>query len=490
MFRRICQFTCLITVCCGLLDSRPVLAAERPNVLFFAIDDLRPELACYGHPMIQSPHIDRLAADGLRFNRAYCQQAVCAPSRISLLTGLRPDSTGIFDLQHPLRQTKPDVLSMPQYFRQSGYHTGSFGKVYHHTSDDNGIGWTTDAWRPDGDWQGRGYVTPEAIAQIKPTVQANDKPGIGPAYEAGDVPDDAYPDGTTAVRAIEELRRLKAGDQPFFLAVGFSKPHLPFNAPQRYWDLYDPEKIAIPSQTDWPESSPSFAGSSWGELRQYTDTPGSGPMSDEDSVKLIHGYYACVSYMDAQVGRVVGELERLGLRDNTVIILWGDHGWKLGDYGAWCKHTNFEIDTHVPMILSAPGKPSAGKQTDALVEFVDIFPTLADICGLDIPASCEGASMKPLLEDPDRPWKAAAFSQYPRSKMMGYSMRSGPWRYTEWIDRKSGEVQARELYDHTAGPVVARNLADDPEQAETVKRLSALLDGGKGWQAVRQQMSP
>jgi iduronate 2-sulfatase len=468
----------------------PVNAADRQrNILFLAVDDLRPELGCYGHQTVQSPHIDRLASEGLLFGRAYCQQAVCAPSRISLLTGLRPDSTGIYDLEHPLRKTKPDVLSMPQFFKQNGYETASLGKIYHHASDDNGLGWSTDAWRPEGAWQGRGYLAAESIQRIQGSDQAAGYTGVGPAYESADVPDTAYPDGTTAAKAVQELRRLSEASSPFFLAVGFAKPHLPFNAPQRYWDLYDPATISVPSWDTWPTGMASMAGSGWGELRKYSGMPRQGAMPTAEAVNLIHGYYACVSYMDAQVGRVIGELQRLGLREDTVIILWGDHGWKLGDYGAWCKHTNFELDTHVPMILSVPGQVTAGQRTEALVEFVDIFPTLVELCGMEPPLTCEGSSMVPLLEDPQRPWKQAAFSQYPRGgNLMGHTLRCGDYRYTEWIHRKTGQVAARELYDHRQGPVASKNLADDPSYAETVERLSQLLDHGKGWRAVRERL--
>jgi iduronate 2-sulfatase len=471
-----------------VLGSIPVAAAESPNVLFFAIDDLRPELGCYGHPLVQSPNIDRLAARGLLFERAYCQQAVCAPSRISLLTGLRPDTTGIYDLQHPLRATRPELLSMPQHFRKHGYQTVSLGKVYHHHRDDNGVGWTADAWRPEGDWTGRGYLDPASIDRIQPAAKAHGLPGVGPAYEAADVPDHAYPDGPTAVKAVAELRRLKQLGRPFFLAVGFVRPHLPFNAPQRYWDLYDRSDIRRPAWDKWPTGMPPLAGTNWGELRKYTGMPRSGPMPADEAINLIHGYYACVSYMDALVGEVVAELERLGLRDNTVIVLWGDHGWKLDDYGAWCKHTNLELDTHVPLILSTPRQTTAGARSEALVEFVDVFPTLAELCEIPVPQTCEGNSLAPLLENPQRAWKEAAFSQYPRGKTMGYSLRAGNWRYTEWIDRSTGRVVERELYDHAAGPVADANLAGAAEHAATAARLSALLDRGRGWRRVREKL--
>jgi len=483
------QIVSLLCIAAALLGNTISRAAEHPNVLFFAIDDLRPELGCYGHAMVKSPNIDRLASRGLLFERAYCQQAVCAPSRISLLTGLRPDSTGIYDLSHPLRQTRPDTLSMPQHFKDNGYETVSLGKIYHHTGDDNLIGWTDKAWRPDGAWKGRGYLDPKSFDRIQSSEQARGYTGVGPAYESPDVADGDYPDGKTAGKAIEELRRLKKKDAPFFLAVGFVKPHLPFNAPRRYWDLYDRSEIEVPALDNWPKDMASMAGSNWGELRKYTGMPRQGPMPTEEAINLIHGYYASVSYVDALVGSVIDELERLDLRDDTVIILWGDHGWKLGDYGAWCKHTNFELDTHVPLILSAPDQKTAGQCTDAPVEFVDIFPTLAELSGLEIPDRCEGASMVPLLEDPARSWKEAAFSQYPRGKVMGYSIRCGKWRYTEWIDRKTGRVAAKELYDHSAGPAADRNLAADPAASDTVKRLAKLLDGGQGWKSVRERLA-
>lgn len=468
-------------------------AARKPNVLFIAVDDLRPQLGCYGSQRIQSPNIDRLAAAGLRFDRAYCQQAVCAPSRASLLTGARPDTTRIYDLQPPLRTIRPDLVSLPHHFRNHGYETVSLGKIYHHLGEDPEA-WSVPDWRPRGGWVGRGYVDPLSVTTVRqrdalaPTRNPPLALGLGPAYEGPDVPDSAYPDGVTTERAIQELRRLRG--KPFFLAAGFLKPHLPFNAPKKYWDLYSPADIELPTRDHWPEDAPDVAGSNWGELRAYAGMPKDGPVDELTLRLLIHAYYACVSFLDAQVGRLLDELDRLGLRDNTVVILWGDHGWKLGDYGAWCKHTNFEIDTRVPMLLSAPGRGNAGRATSALVEYVDIYPTLSELCGLPVPAQCEGLSMVPLYDNPERPWKAAAFSQYPRAgNLMGYSLRTARWRYTEWIERASGRVEARELYDHSSGPIAAANLAALPAHAATVAELSSLLDKGQGWRKVRSVVS-
>jgi len=471
-------------------------AAKKRNVLFIAVDDLRPQLGCYGHRQIKSPNIDRLASQGLRFDRAYCQQAVCAPTRASLLTGTRPDTTRVWDLQTPLNTVRPDLVSIPHYFRKSGYETVSLSKIYHHATEDP-QGWSMAPWLPSGDWAGgwRGYRDPLSAVAVRQNdavlkrkgITAPQQFGRGPAYEGPDVADNAYQDGMTGDKAIEELRRMKDG--PFFLATGFLKPHLPFNAPKKYWDLYSPDDIELPSRNEWPENMPKLAGSDWGELRAYTGIPQKGPVDEVTMRMLIHGYYACVSFMDAQVGRVLNELGRLGLRENTVVVLWGDHGWKLGDYGAWCKHTNLELDTHVPMILSVPGQKNAGGATNALVEYVDIYPTLAEACGLDVPAQCEGKSMLPLVEDPKRKWKSAAFSQYPRGKdVMGYTMRTGQWRYTEWTVRSTGEVTARELYDHANSDVASANLAELPEQAARVKELSSMLDRGRGWRKVREQI--
>ncbi len=479
---------------------------ERPpkNVLFIAVDDLRPSLGCYGAGHVLSPNIDRLAARGVRFDRAYCQQAVCGPTRASLLTGLRPDSSTIHSNLQRVQDTIPEIVSLPRHFRNHGYETVSIGKIYHF-ADDDAPAWSMAPWRPSGEWTGRGYMAEEssriaadqeqeALAAWEKAKAANPqaprpRTGMGPAYEAPDVPDNAYPDGKNADKAIAELRRLK--DQPFFLATGFFKPHLPFNAPKKYWDLYDRDALPLASQTDWPAASPAMAHTNWGELRGYHGMPEEGPMPTDLAITLIHAYYACVSFMDAQVGRILEELDNLGLADNTAIVLWGDHGWKLNDYGAWCKHTNFEIDTHVPMIFADPDhRTNAGKGTAAQTEFVDIYPTLSELCGLPVPEHCDGLSAVPLLNDPVRPWKEAAFSQFPRGGgHMGYSLRTERYRYTEWIQQASGEVAARELYDHSDGPIAVRNLAADESQQETVERLSALLDGGAGWRSVRDRVA-
>lgn len=456
-------------------------AAGRPlNVLFIAVDDLRPQLGCYGHAAMRSPHLDALAAGGTLFRGAYCQQAVCAPSRSSLLSGCRPDTTGVFDLQTPLRSKLPDVLTLPQHFRQNGYVSLSRGKIYHHGKRDDPLAWSEDPWRPTGDWLGRGYLSPESQAIVRRIAAADPAAeGRGPAFEGPDVPDNAYGDGKLADQALADLARLR--EQPFFLALGFYKPHLPFCAPRRYWDLYQPDQIDLADNPFAPRDCPPIALHNWGELRAYDGIPRQGPVPDDLARRLIHGYYACCSYTDAQIGRVLAGLREQGLAERTIVVVWGDHGWSLGEHGLWCKHANFETCVHSPLIVRAPGQANAGVATEALTEFVDIYPTLCELAGLPLPEHLEGLSAVPLLENPARPWKKAAFSQYPR-RVMGYTVRTREHRYTRWANR-GGPVQGQELYDHRGDPGENRNLADQPEHAETVTRLSALLDAG--WQAAR-----
>lgn len=450
---------------------------KKPNVLFIAVDDLRPQLGCYGQDQIKSPNIDRLAKRGLLFERTYCQQAICMASRASLMSGYRPDKGKIYN-KGPLFTHVPDALTLNQHFVNNGYEAVSMGKIYHHASDYE-KGWSREAFQPEGEWVGRGYLSEEAIRLVRKYNEKNPKArrqGIGPAFEGPDVADNAYPDGLIAGHAIKELNRLK--DKPFFIAVGFKKPHLPFNAPKKYWDMYPEDQIKLADNPFTPKGAPEEALTSWGELRGYHGMPRKGPMPDDLARKLIRGYYACVSYTDAMIGKVLDELDRLGLSENTIVVLWGDHGWKLGDHGMWCKHTNFERDTHVPMIISAPGMKARGKRTGALTEFVDIYPTLCELSGLDLPKHLEGTSMAPLLSNPGQSWKKAAFSQYPRGKTMGYSMRSDRYRYTEWRDLKSGSVKARELYDHHKDPEENTNVAEDPGNQDLAAALAKMLHDG------------
>lgn len=301
------------------------------------------------------------------------------------------------------------------------------------------------------------------------------------------MPDETYKDGQVAAKAVEALKDANDRDTPFFLAIGFSKPHLPFVAPRKYWDLYDPEAVALASNPFRPEGAPDFALLDSGELRAYRGISKNGPIPDDLARTLKHGYYAAVSYMDAQVGKVLDELDRLGLRENTIVVLWGDHGWKLGEHAAWCKHSNVELDTHVPLIVAGPGL-SAGAHANGLVEFVDLYPTLAELAGLTPPKELEGLSFAPLLREPGRSWKSAAFSQYPRPGLMGYTMRTDRYRLTRWLRRDDpSHVEAVELYDHQADPDENRNVAEDPAHADALKALTVQAESG--WRAVRDEVA-
>jgi iduronate 2-sulfatase len=480
----------VLTLIGGLLGAAAAWAADRPNVLFIPVDDLRTELGCYGAEHIHSPHIDRLARDGTVFLRAYCQQAVCSPSRTSLMTGLRPDSTKVYDLETHFRTHVPDVVTLGQHFKQNGYYCVSMGKIYHGGYDDLPT-WSEPARRPDG---GAGYVTEEnreimarRRAEAKQrglTGKALSRATRGTATEMADVADNAYTDGAIAELGVQTLRELKEREEPFFLAVGFLKPHLPFNAPKRYWDLYDPEAIRLADNPFPPKNVTPYSLTTWGELRAYDGIPAKGDLTEQQARQLKHGYYACVSFLDANVGKLLDELDRLGLAENTIVVLWGDHGWKLGEHNAWCKHTNFENDAHAPLIIRAPGQEAPGGKTRALVEFVDIYPTLCDLAGLEKPDHLEGTSAAPLLDNPDQPWKPAAFSQYPRGTVMGYSMRTERYRFTAWKNRKTEQVEALELYDHQTDPAENVNVAEDPQRAELVQHLLQQLN--EGWRAAHR----
>jgi arylsulfatase A-like enzyme len=471
--------------CCVLAGG--LQAAEKMNVLFVAVDDLRTELGCYGVQEVKSPNIDRLAARGTLFERAYCQQAVCSPSRTSLLTGCRPDTTKVYDLETHFRTNLPDVVTLPQHFKASGYFTRSVGKIFHGGLDD------ARSWSEPPAKAGRPmYLLPENQALVArkaeavkgktfKTPSARYNAMAGPAWECADVPDNAYSDGAIADAAIEMLRAAK--DKPFFLAVGFLKPHLPFIAPKKYWDLYKREAIPQAPNPFPPKDATRFTLADWGEMRAYDDIPRVGPVTEEQARTLKHGYYACVSYMDAQLGRVLDELERLGLSERTVVVLWGDHGWKLGEHGAWCKHSNLENDTRAPLICRAPGQKAAGGRSRALVEFVDIYPSLCALAGVPQPTHLEGTSFGPLLDAPDRPWKPGAFSQYPRGKVMGYSLRTERYRFTRWVMRADGSEQARELYDHQSDPQENQNIAERPENRALVEALTRQLEAG--WKAAQ-----
>ncbi len=442
----------------------PDPSEQKPNIVFIVVDDLRPELSCYGHSKLYSPNIDRLADQGILFEQAYCQVPVCGASRASVLTGLRPSRNRFVDFKTRADTDAPHVIDLPGYMKSNGYYTISNGKVYHHNND-RLDSWSEKPWRPDGDWAGRGYVlmANKLVAQTSPK-------GLGPAYEKANVTDDVYPDGKITAKTIADLRRLKNLDKPFFLAVGYLKPHLPFNAPSRYWDLYERADIEPVSNPYKPKDAPDAALHNWGELRQYQDIPKTGPLPENLARTLVHGYYACVSYTDAQIGHLLDELERLDLIQNTIIVLWGDHGWNLGEHGLWCKHCNFETSLRAPLIIKIPGQFS-GRKISTSVEFVDLYPSLCDLLNLRLPDHLQGKSLIDLINNSNSRKKQPVYSRY----FDGESVKLDQYRYTEWIDHL-GNRYAQMLYDHYLDPGENVNVVDLPDYADQIDKMRFLLE--------------
>ncbi len=509
----------------------PATATDRPNVLFIAIDDLRPELGCYGSDIVQSPNIDRLASEGRRFDRAYCQQAICSPSRASLMTGSRPDDIGVIENTAYFRDLNPDIITLPQHFITNGYEATSSGKIFHGKMDDAALSWSRKP-NKKGLKQPKlvgAYASPENQELFKKNREiAFEKYGElaskglvhGPAFEAGDVEDDAYGDGFNTSVAIQTLDELVEGEKPWFLALGFYKPHLPFVAPKRYFDLYDPEKIKLAKLTNPPKDGAAIGLHASFELRTRANIPKEGPIDDDLARDLLHAYYACTSYVDAQIGRILAALDEKGVRDNTIIIVWGDHGWHLGDYGIWGKATNYEIATRVPLIIWTPYMISPGKSSNSLVELIDMYPTLCDLAKIAPPKHLAGKSLVPVLKDPNAVVKRFALSQFPspalrewaanplsagmretffgplieeveqgiitqqgdswdrdlfENHLMGYALRTDRYRYVEWRDHRNAKAKPVfvELYDHKDDPKETVNVAS--QKPGIVEALSEQL---------------
>ena len=506
-------------------------SADKPNVLFIAIDDLRPELGCYGSDAIKSPNLDALAAEGVRFDRAYCQQAICSPSRASLLSGMRPDQTGITHNYVQFRDLNPEVITLPQHFIAHGYETVSSGKIFHRPGDD------PQSWSRMPAVKKTPYEKPKSTFADPKNHELHmryrkemfekygeaSKRGLasGPAFENYDVPDHTYIDGWNTEVAIATLKDMqeKDADKPFFLALGFKLPHLNWVAPTRYWDLYDREKIKLPTQVSGPENGAQIGLHASFELRVRANIPKIGPMGDELSRTLLHAYYASVSYVDANIGKMIAALEEAGVRDDTIIIVWGDHGWHLGEMGVWGKATNYEIATRVPLIISTPEMKAEvrGSASNALVELVDIYPTLCELADIPRPDHIVGRSFAPLLDDPEQNWKDFALSQFPspalrewaanplspemretffgplieevegriieqqgdlwdrdlfENHLMGYSLRTDRYRFVTWLDSRDLKADPVfvELFDHQSDPNETENIAAD--HPDTVAKLS------------------
>jgi iduronate 2-sulfatase len=453
--------TAVIATALASLTSVSQADDVRPNILFIAIDDLRPELGCYGNSWIKSPNIDKLAAEGTLFSRAYCQVPVCGASRASLLTGLRPTAKRFRNFDTHIEKDAPGAMTLPEEFKNNGYHCISNGKIFHHPEDTAERSWTETPWRPE--IKNIAHFAPESKNMIHPKTKR------GPVFESADVPDNAYYDGQVAEKTIEDLKRMKELGKPFFLSCGFIRPHLPFNAPKKYWDLYDREEIALADNQYRPKNAPkSLKGS--GEFRKYHNR-NIKLNSDQWHRDMRHGYYACVSYVDALLGSVLQTLDELELRENTIVVLWGDHGWHLGEHNFWGKHNVMHLSSRTPMIIAGPGV-NKGQHSKQLVEFVDIYPSLCDIAGIaTVNQELQGTSFRPLLTTADLPWKSAAFSRY----QTGDAIITERYNYAEF---KNGE---RMLYDLQKDPQENINIAEYPENKVLVEKLSRRLKAG--WKA-------
>lgn len=455
-------------------------AAEKPNVLLILVDDLKPSFGAYGDQWVHSPNLDRLAASGMRFDRAYCNQAVCAPSRNNLLVGSRSTSIGVYSLGNHFRNAVPDAVTMPQHFKQHGYHAAGIGKVFHigHGNINDERSWSVP-FHPD---KVIDYVLPAStdgqLTREEALFSNRSAAGLprGAAWEIVEVDDGAYADGRIADEGIKRLRAYQDSQQPFFLALGFTKPHLPFCAPRKYWDLYEQDKLPLAEFTQPPAGAPRYAGKTIGELNQYKPVPQTPPLGEDLTRTLIHGYYAALSYMDAQLGRVLDELERLQLDDNTIVVLWGDHGYHLGDHGTWTKHTNYEQANRIPILIRAPGVTRPGMHTDRLVETVDLFPTIAELAGLPVPQGpqpIDGESLVNSLRGDAIADPGHAYHCFPKGGRLGRAIRTSRYRLVEWTPNSGEGAVEYELYDYQTDPLETRNLADS--HPNVVQDLTKLL---------------
>jgi iduronate 2-sulfatase len=512
----------------GLSMSKLNAQGKKLNVLFIAVDDLKPVLGCYGNNIVKSPNIDKLAKRGTVFLQNYCQQAVCGPTRASLMSGQRPDNTKVWDLKTQMRDANPNIVSLPQYLIEKGYSTQGIGKIYDSRCVDkelDSLSWSVPYYKKSAKYFAKETGAPEldyqnpdtkrlirryrgkGIAKSFNEKELNDyiQKFIRPAVECIEVSDNAYIDGANALHAKDILTQLSKEDKPFFFAVGFSKPHLPFVAPKKYWDLYKRDEMPLAPFQQKAKNSPDIAYHRASELYAYSDIPPIASFSDykgggldipvDKQKELIHGYYAAISYTDAQIGILLNTLDSLDLRKNTIIVLWGDHGWHLGDHNLWCKHTNFEQAAHSPLLISAPGfEPS---QTKSLTEFVDIFPTICDLAGVDIPGKLDGKSLVTVMKNPRIKIKDFAVSQYPRTnnkmeterlgysdgQFMGYSIRTERYRYTLWMKdnfRSSKPfskdlVVTSELYDYKKDPFEKLNVVNEKNYSKVSKDLHSKM---------------
>ncbi|HYT59524.1 MAG TPA: sulfatase, partial [Haliangiales bacterium] len=467
-----------LAVLTTVLTSASLAAAEtakadagKLNVLFIAVDDLNNHLGCYGNKIVRSPNIDRLAKRGVRFDRAYCQFPLCSPSRVSLLTGLRPDTTRIFDLQTDFRKsTLPDVVTMPQLFRQNGWFVARVGKIFHYgVPGQIGTSGLDDplSWDQVANPRGRDRDEEDKVTNLNPQNR-----GLGASLAWYESPgnDDEFTDAKVAAETIRLLE--EHGGKPFFIGCGFYRPHVPWIVPKKYFDLYPLEKISLPQgpSNDRDDVPPPAL---WVKPANYGRT-------EAECRQAIRAYYAAISYLDAQLGKVLDALDRLKLWDKTIVVFWGDHGWHLGEHGLWQKMSLFEESARVPLIVAAPGRKENGKASQRVVESLDVYPTVADLCGLTAPKNLAGTSLQPLLNNSRLRWDRPAYTQVQRGneagRFMGRSVRTERWRYTEWDEGKKGV----ELYDHDKDPREFNNLASQPKYMKVVSQMKQLLQQARG----------
>ncbi len=479
------------------------------NILFIAIDDLKPDLGAYGDPYAITPNMDKFAEKAVVFNNNMCQWAVCGPSRASLMTGKRPDYTKVRDLKTRMRDKNPDILTIPQYFKQNGYLTMGVGKIYDPRCVDKDMdkpSWSVPFYKeweiPYNKKYGQPvfgyYQNPKIKNRIKKMLAEAKAKGVKnpqlyvrkhykPPYEISDAPDDAYVDGAIANQGIRMLETAAKQDKPFFAAIGFKRPHLPFVANKKYWDLYDPDKIPLAKYQEMSVNGPKLAYHSSNELRSYKDDSIEYRLDENRLLrldkntqkKLIHGYYACTSFVDVQVGKVLKKLKELGLDKNTIVVIWGDHGWHLGDHSLWNKHSNFEQATRSTLMIYTPENIKTG-HIDSPTEFVDIFPTLCDLAGLKIPGNLDGRSLKPVIYGTTKKVKDFAVSEIRRGNKMGYSFRNDHYRYTVWIKGKvstdpvnENDIFAEELYDYINDPLETVNHAGEEKYQKIKNKMKA-----------------
>jgi iduronate 2-sulfatase len=501
-------FGILFTISCTNKSQSP------PNILFIAIDDLKPTLGCYGDETTISPNIDELASRGVVFLNNHCQQAICGPSRASLLTGMYPDENQVWEFCS-IRERNQDVVMLPQHFKNNGYTTVNISKIFDYRTVDKGmdtISWSwpyfpnggkENAYLPKGIGPVAGYfyqsekVKKVFNEKIAYTQEHGGDPNqlthqiIKPATECLDLPDNAYKDGIFALKAMEDLETLSGEENPFFLAVGFERPHLPFTAPKKYWDMYDREAIELEEYQEIASNDKEYFYSKSNELQSYTAEDGEDiygklddgiPLTDDEQRQLIHGYKAAVTYIDVQVGMILSKLDELGLRENTIVVIWGDHGWHLGDHGLWCKQTNFEQATRSPLIISVPGNEH--RETKQATEFVDLFPTLCELAGIPQREDLSGTSLLKVMDGKEDPLNAYAFSQYPRGNKMGYTIRDGRYRYVKWmeegrhvnLDADYSVVADTQLFDYEKDPLETINVSGMDDYKDIEVSLEKALD--------------